>query len=242
MNNNLTELLKQEVAELEAQIDRSRARIVLISQLLYGEDEPVEAPPETAKKPAVKPAKKIIRTYEKKLSPDGKMSMMSAIKEILSAGKGNMTVVDVSEYALKYVNSGKVKKPAKPIKDYVAGLLYNLAKQGDAENVERGVYKWTGPKISPKKKRDNEDHSDDNGGVLGDTLIDFLANHPNKIYTADDLKSHMVNSENYLEISRNLSGSLIDAIRHLLNEFVNDGKVDYDEQAETFSINKKYAA
>lgn len=238
MENNTTEILKSELLKYEQEIkklEEASEHLRKVISLMNGDADPatiaidkIVAERERKRIIASKPAKAVL-----KKPSSGKIKFSKFILDILRADPDRVFYnKDFVKIADEEIKAGNIDKAEKDTSSRVGAYLYNFVQRGKIKKVDTEDSSYSGYQlISTEKKKDIPELDQ-----LQEAVLDIVKK--SKDISLDTIANNIRMSSEFLEISKNLNGSLNTSILKVLkdlkqynivtvNDAIRDGDIEY---------------
>lgn len=246
MENNTTEILKSELLKYEQEIkklEEACEHLRKVISLMNGEGDTEPAAKAIVKAVEERERKRIIaskpaKAVSKKPS-SGKIKFSKFILDILRADPDRVFYnKDFVKIADEEIKAGNIDKTEKDTSSRVGAYLYNFVQRGKVKKVDTEDSNYSGYQlITTEKKRDLTELDQ-----LQEAVLEIVRR--SKDINLDTISMSLRMSPEFLEISKNLNGTLKSSISEVLKHFkhnkivtTNDALKDGD--IEYYSYNPK---
>jgi hypothetical protein len=220
--------IQQKIDQIEAEISKlyGDRKVLLESIEIFGgaaEISPVEESKEYKTPAKVKPA-------TVKADKTGKVKFLPYIREILQSNPGKeYEIKQVCAIAQKAIEKGLITSGAKKVNDAVCAGLCSLAGRGIISKFKgeygRNIYVYNGTPKSKKQIKEETEIPPFNNNLLQEAILSVTKDHS---YTPEELTQRIRTGNDFLEISKNLNGTLKDSVLSEIKILIEQNMLDQD--------------
>lgn len=220
--------IQQKIDQIEAEISKlyGNRKVLLESIEIFGgaaEISPVEESKE--KKASVK-----VKPPTVKADKTGKVKFLPYLRGLLENNQGKeYDVKQIYEYAQKGIDKGIISSGAKKVNDAVSAGLCSLAGRGIITKFKgedgRNIYVYNGTPKSKKQIKEETEVSSFSNNLLQEAILSISKDHS---YTPEELIQRIRTGNDFLEISKNLNGTLKDSVLSEINILLEQNMLDQD--------------